>query len=118
MVYLPAVAVGATTGVAVRPPGQRMPAPRPAGALKVGNGLDEGVQMGPVITPQSKERIRSLIDKGTGEGATAVVDGRDTRVPGRGRKSLLFKCMERLADRVFPELHHRIATGLLVATGD
>ena len=42
----------------------------------------------------------------------------DTRVPGRGRKSLLFKCMERLADRVFPELHHRIATGLLVTPGD
>ena len=32
-----------------------------ASKLKVGNGLDEGVQMGPVITPQSKERVESLI---------------------------------------------------------
>src|SRR5437868_2758990 len=32
-----------------------------AGSLRVGNGLDEGVQMGPVITPQTKARVESLI---------------------------------------------------------
>ena len=31
-----------------------------ASKLKVGNGLDKDVQMGPVITPQSKERVESL----------------------------------------------------------
>ena len=35
-----------------------------AANLRVGNGLDEGVQMGPVITPQSKSRIESLIATG------------------------------------------------------
>ena len=30
----------------------------------VGYGLEPGVQMGPVITPQSKARIEGLIDKG------------------------------------------------------
>ena len=32
-----------------------------AASLRVGNGLDEGVQMGPVITPQSKTRVESLV---------------------------------------------------------
>ncbi|MGC1977729.1 MAG: aldehyde dehydrogenase family protein, partial [Candidatus Sulfotelmatobacter sp.] len=40
-----------------------------ASKLKVGNGLDEGVQMGPVITPQSKERVESLIALGEKQGA-------------------------------------------------
>lgn len=50
----------------------------------VGNGLDPAVQMGPVITPQSKARIEGLIDKGTREGGRAVVDGRNriTAHPG------------------------------------
>jgi malonate-semialdehyde dehydrogenase (acetylating) / methylmalonate-semialdehyde dehydrogenase len=48
----------------------------------VGYGLDEGVQMGPVITPQSKARIEELIQKGTDEGAKVLVDGRNPRVSG------------------------------------
>ena len=39
----------------------------------VGNGLEPGVHMGPVITPQSKERIQGLIQKGLDEGAELVV---------------------------------------------
>jgi malonate-semialdehyde dehydrogenase (acetylating)/methylmalonate-semialdehyde dehydrogenase len=53
-----------------------------ASAIRVGNGLDSGVQMGPVITRESKQRIESLIGKGVGEGAKAVVDGRGARVAG------------------------------------
>ena len=41
-----------------------------------GYGLDEGVQMGPVITPQSRARIESLIGQAVTDGARAVVDGR------------------------------------------
>ncbi len=48
----------------------------------VGFGLDPGVQMGPVITPQSKARIQGLIETGVKEGAQLVVDGRDPQVPG------------------------------------
>jgi malonate-semialdehyde dehydrogenase (acetylating)/methylmalonate-semialdehyde dehydrogenase len=47
-----------------------------AAAIQVGNGLDAGVQMGPVITPQSKTRILDCIGKGVSQGARAVVDGR------------------------------------------
>lgn len=51
----------------------------------VGFGLDEGVQMGPVITPQSKTRIEALIQKGAEEGATVLVDGRHPKIPGYER---------------------------------
>jgi malonate-semialdehyde dehydrogenase (acetylating) / methylmalonate-semialdehyde dehydrogenase len=51
-----------------------------AGNLRVGRGIDDGVQMGPVISHQSRDRIRSLIGAGTAEGAIALVDGRDTSV--------------------------------------
>src|SRR6266436_1883064 len=52
-----------------------------ASQLKVGNGLDEGVQMGPVITPLSKSRVESLIAMGEKQGARVLVDGRNTKVP-------------------------------------
>src|SRR6202050_2603310 len=48
--------------------------------LRVGNGLEEGVQMGPVITRQSKERVQNLIDVGARDGAKVVIDGRNAKV--------------------------------------
>jgi malonate-semialdehyde dehydrogenase (acetylating)/methylmalonate-semialdehyde dehydrogenase len=51
-----------------------------AASLKVGNGLDEGVQMGPVITPQSKNRVESLIATGEKQGAKVLLDGRNSRI--------------------------------------
>src|SRR5437879_1528273 len=51
-----------------------------ASKLRVGYGLDEGVQMGPVITPQSKSRIETLIGEGEKSGAKVLVDGRNASV--------------------------------------
>ncbi len=48
----------------------------------VGCGLDEGVQMGPVIRAASQARIESLIGRGQAEGASVAVDGRRTRIRG------------------------------------
>jgi len=45
-----------------------------------GYGLEEGVQMGPVITPESRARVEHLIDKAVREGARATVDGRNPDV--------------------------------------
>ncbi|MCW5982992.1 MAG: CoA-acylating methylmalonate-semialdehyde dehydrogenase [Bryobacteraceae bacterium] len=53
-----------------------------ASALRVGNGLDEAVQMGPVITPESRTRIEALIAQGTRDGARPALDGRNAVVPG------------------------------------
>ncbi|MEQ9287859.1 MAG: CoA-acylating methylmalonate-semialdehyde dehydrogenase [Cyclobacteriaceae bacterium] len=47
-----------------------------------GFGLDPNVEMGPVITPESKERINYLIQKGIDEGANLLLDGRNVSIPG------------------------------------
>ncbi len=49
---------------------------------KVGYGLDEGIQMGPVITPHSMARTAGFIQKGADDGAKILVDGRNPRIPG------------------------------------
>ena len=54
--------------------------------IRVGNGLDEDVRMGPVITPESKTRIEGLIAKGASEGAKVLLDGR-SREWQSGRQS-------------------------------
>jgi malonate-semialdehyde dehydrogenase (acetylating) / methylmalonate-semialdehyde dehydrogenase len=51
-----------------------------ASSLRVGNGLEDGVQMGPVITPQSKSRVESLIGTGEKQGAKVLVDGRNAKI--------------------------------------
>ncbi|MDQ3461245.1 MAG: CoA-acylating methylmalonate-semialdehyde dehydrogenase [Deinococcota bacterium] len=49
---------------------------------RVGYGLGDGVEMGPVISAESKARIEGLIAKGESEGAKPVVDGRGKHVKG------------------------------------
>ena len=50
---------------------------RIAESIRVGNGLEEGIQMGPVITRESKMRIERMIAKSASEGARIVLDGRN-----------------------------------------
>lgn len=52
-----------------------------ASSRRVGYGLDDGVQMGPVINPQSKKRVEGLIEDGIREGGKALVDGRNPSIP-------------------------------------
>src|SRR5690606_29367344 len=47
-----------------------------AKSRKVGNGLEEGVSLGPVISAAHKERVLGYIQKGIDEGAELVLDGR------------------------------------------
>src|ERR1039458_4247545 len=49
---------------------------------KVGYGLSSGVEMGPVISLESKARIEGLIAKGEQEGAHILEDGRGGKVAG------------------------------------
>jgi malonate-semialdehyde dehydrogenase (acetylating)/methylmalonate-semialdehyde dehydrogenase len=53
-----------------------------AATRKVGYGLDKGIQMGAIISQQSKERIEQLIGLGASEGASIPVDGRGTLIKG------------------------------------
>lgn len=55
-----------------------------ARAKKTGHGMAPDVDMGPVITKESKDRIESLIQSGIDEGAELLLDGREVAVPGFG----------------------------------
>ena len=45
-------------------------------ALKVGPGTDNNNDMGPLITAEHRDKVRSYVDLGVEEGATLLVDGR------------------------------------------
>jgi malonate-semialdehyde dehydrogenase (acetylating)/methylmalonate-semialdehyde dehydrogenase len=50
-----------------------------AKALKVGPGQEEGMDMGPLVTREHRDRVKGYIDAGVSEKATMVVDGRELR---------------------------------------
>jgi malonate-semialdehyde dehydrogenase (acetylating)/methylmalonate-semialdehyde dehydrogenase len=45
-------------------------------ALRVGNGAEQGIEMGPVVTSEHKARVVGYIEKGVSEGAVPLCDGR------------------------------------------
>jgi malonate-semialdehyde dehydrogenase (acetylating)/methylmalonate-semialdehyde dehydrogenase len=47
-----------------------------AGAIRIGSGLDEGVDMGPLVTCQHRDKVAGYIEAGIKEGAKLVLDGR------------------------------------------
>ena len=53
-----------------------------AKARTVGYGMSKGIDMGPVISNDSKLRIESLIDQGVSEGASVLLDGRNKKING------------------------------------
>ena len=55
-----------------------------ARALRVGDGLDPGVQMGPVISAKHRDRVREYVALGVSEGATLALDGRSRPLPDAG----------------------------------
>ncbi len=57
---------------------------RKAREIRVGPGLDPESEMGPVVTPQARERITNYIGEGVEAGAVAVLDGRELEVDGDG----------------------------------
>lgn len=70
-------------------------------AIHVGNGLEKGIDMGPLVTAEHRDRVRKHVDDGVASGARLVVDGRDVNVKGCERGSFLGPC---LFDRVSPEM--------------
>jgi malonate-semialdehyde dehydrogenase (acetylating) / methylmalonate-semialdehyde dehydrogenase len=72
---------------------------RRAREIKVGPGLDPGSEMGPVVTPQARERIVDYIGQGAEAGARLTVDGRELEMDGGG-----FWVGPTLIDQVSPEM--------------
>ncbi|HUG54498.1 MAG TPA: aldehyde dehydrogenase family protein, partial [Vicinamibacteria bacterium] len=75
-----AASIAVTVGAAREPFVEAMA--EAARSRVTGSGLAPGVQMGPVITASSRERIEGLIEKAAEEGARVLVDGRRPRIPG------------------------------------
>jgi malonate-semialdehyde dehydrogenase (acetylating)/methylmalonate-semialdehyde dehydrogenase len=87
------VAVGHAADPLVEAIKERLP------KIKVGDGSEEGVEMGPLITREHRDRVASFIDKGREAGATVVADGRENVPGGDG-----FFLAPSLLDNVKPEM--------------
>ncbi len=64
--------------------------------LKIGNGAESGVEMGPLVSQKHLDKVRGYVDTGVSEGATLVVDGRDFK---KGKGFFMGGC---LFDKVQP----------------
>ena len=67
--------------------------------LVIGDGADPGSDMGPLITREHRDRVAGYIGSAADQGATVVVDGRDTRFDGDG-----FFLGVSLLDNVIPDM--------------
>jgi malonate-semialdehyde dehydrogenase (acetylating)/methylmalonate-semialdehyde dehydrogenase len=67
--------------------------------IKVGNGLDEGVEMGPLVTREHRDKVAGYVDGAAEQGATIVADGRESAPEGDG-----FFLGVTLLDDVTPEM--------------
>lgn len=54
-----------------------------ASDINIGNGLDDGVFLGPVIREENQKRTLAYIEKGVEEGAKLIADGREN-IPDNG----------------------------------
>ena len=73
-----------------------------ATAIKIGPGDMEGIEMGPLVTGQHRDKVVGYIDSGVAEGAALVSkDGRGCQVPGCEDGFFLGPT---LFDRVTPEM--------------
>ena len=52
-------------------------------ALTVGDGIDPGSEMGPLVSEQHRARVAGYLEAGVADGAELLVDGRDLVVEGR-----------------------------------
>ncbi|HEX5524379.1 MAG TPA: CoA-acylating methylmalonate-semialdehyde dehydrogenase [Pedococcus sp.] len=67
--------------------------------LTIGNGAEQGTDMGPLITREHRDKVAGYIGAGQAAGATVVVDGREAAVPEEG-----FFLGTTLLDHVTPEM--------------
>src|SRR3974390_2533743 len=70
-------------------------------ALKIGPGTDPEAEMGPLVTGQHLDRVRSYVDLCIHEGAKLVVDGRGLKLQGYENGFFLGGCV---FDEVKPEM--------------
>jgi malonate-semialdehyde dehydrogenase (acetylating)/methylmalonate-semialdehyde dehydrogenase len=69
--------------------------------LKVGPGTDKGLDMGPLVTNEHRDKVLGYIEDGLRSGAELLADGRGLSVPGHEDGFFLGGC---LFDKVTPEM--------------
>ena len=69
--------------------------------LKIGNGMEPGLDMGPLITRAHRDKVSAYVDSGVEQGAQLIVDGRGYMVPGHENGFFIGGC---LFDKVTPEM--------------
>src|SRR6476660_6029244 len=52
------------------------------GSLKMGNGLDEGVNLGPLVNKDGRDKVIELVDDAVGKGAKVLTGGKSPSGPG------------------------------------
>jgi malonate-semialdehyde dehydrogenase (acetylating)/methylmalonate-semialdehyde dehydrogenase len=62
-------------------------------ALKIGDGTNKGLDMGPLISKEHLEKVKGYIAKGVEEGATLVVDGREAQIDADENGYFLGGCL-------------------------
>ena len=62
-------------------------------SLKVGPGLDKNSEMGPLVTKDHLEKVKSYVDLGVQEGAKLVVDGRNINLQGYEKGFYMGGCL-------------------------
>ncbi len=70
-------------------------------SIRVGNGTEPDVDMGPLVTREHLQRVTRYLDEGVSEGAELVIDGRGVEVRNGESGYFLGPC---LFDRVRPEM--------------
>ncbi len=51
-------------------------------ALKLGNGLDDGVMLGPLVNADTRNKVKALVEDAVGKGASVLTGGKQPDGPG------------------------------------
>ncbi len=70
--------------------------------MKLGYGLDEATELGPMVSVKGRQKVVDFIEKGIAEGAKIILDGRKANVAG-GEKG--FFLAPTVFDDVNPDVH-------------
>lgn len=69
--------------------------------LKINSGMEAGVDMGPLVTKEHLQKVKSYVDLGLKEGAELLIDGRKFQVAGKEKGFFMGGC---LFDKVTPDM--------------
>jgi malonate-semialdehyde dehydrogenase (acetylating) / methylmalonate-semialdehyde dehydrogenase len=86
-----------------------------ARVLKCGAGLNDGTDVGPVISPEAKKRVESLIQQGIDNGAQCLLDGRGVVVKGYEQGNFVGPTMLHGVDKKNPAYTEEIFGPVLVS---